>query len=78
MTENALIRSISGNIQVAAPLSIVAPGALYEIDFSDGEAKARNRSFSRPPGVRLHCAGDIDEDQREGEFLTADSSSRPY
>lgn len=57
MTENALIRSISGAIQVAAPLSIVAPGALYEIDFSDGEAKAPESELLPPSGREAALRG---------------------
>jgi len=57
MTDNALIRSISGDSQVAGTPSIAAPGALYAVDFSTPNPKSRNRSFSRPSGVRLRCVG---------------------
>jgi len=57
MTDNALIRSISRDSQVAGTPSIAAPGALYAVDFSTPNPKSRNRSFSRPSGVRLRCVG---------------------
>ena len=56
-------------IQVAAPLAIAAPGALYAPAFPRLRPKTQNRTFSRPSGVRLPCGEDIDEDAREDEFI---------
>ena len=39
MTANAFIRSISGDTQVAGNLAIVAPGALYAVDFCTPRSK---------------------------------------
>ena len=64
MTDNALSRSISGDSQVAGTPSIAVSGPLYAVNFSTPKPKRRNRSFSRPSGVRLHCGGAIDEDRR--------------
>jgi hypothetical protein len=77
-SDTGLIRSISGDTEIAAPSSIAAPGALYAVDFSDGEAKKRESELLAPFGRETALRGDLDEDQREGKFLTADSSSRPY
>jgi hypothetical protein len=53
MNAEALNGSILGDTDLAAPLSISAPGALYEDGFSGKRQKMQNRSFSRPSGARL-------------------------
>jgi hypothetical protein len=55
MTGNTRSASLSRDTEVAAPLEIAAPGPLYEADFSKLTQKTRNRSLSRPSGVRLRC-----------------------
>jgi hypothetical protein len=54
MTAQSAIRSVSGDIEVAADPAIAAPGALYAVAFS---TPGRIRSFSHPSGVRPHCGG---------------------
>jgi hypothetical protein len=48
MTDNTFISSISGSAEVAAPLEIAAPGALYAIGF----LQPRQQSASRAPSGR--------------------------
>jgi hypothetical protein len=50
MTDNALIRSISGDTQVAGTPSIAAPGALYAVDFSTPMAKKPEPELLPPFG----------------------------
>lgn len=69
MTGNALIRPIPRDTEVAAPLSIAAPGSLYAVDLSGLEPKSPDRRFSRPSGGRLHWVKTIDEDRRGREDL---------
>jgi hypothetical protein len=57
MTAHASVSSIAGDTEVAGTLEIAAPAALYAVGFSIPKPKNRNRSFSRPSGVRLHCGG---------------------
>src|SRR5579859_1403606 len=47
MTVHTFSSSNSGDTDVAGALEIVAPGALYAVEFSTPEPKTRNRSFSR-------------------------------
>src|SRR2546428_5428094 len=57
MTTNTLSAPLYGDTEVATPLEIVAPRALYEAGFSTRPPKTRNQSFSRPSGWRLPCGG---------------------
>ena len=57
MTDNALIRAISGDTKVAGTPSIAAPGALYAVGFFASKPKSPNRSFSRPFGRETALRG---------------------
>ena len=50
MTDNALIRSISGDTQVAGTPSIAAPGDLYAADFATPKAKKPEPELLPPFG----------------------------
>jgi integrase len=58
MTDNTLVRSISGGAEVAAPLEIAAPGGLYAVGF----LRRQQQSASRAPSGR--------ETARRGRPLT--------
>jgi len=49
VTANAFIRSISGDTQVAGNLVIVAPGALYAVDFRTPRSKNPDPELLPPP-----------------------------
>ena len=57
MNANMLSAQLFGDTEVATPLEIIASGALYEAGFSTPKQKTRNRSFSRPSGMRLRGWG---------------------
>jgi len=57
MNANMLSARLFGDTEVATPLEIIASGALYEAGFSTPKQKTRNRSFSRPSGMRLRGWG---------------------
>ena len=56
MIANAFSTSISGDTQVAGPLEIAAPGALYAVDFSTPKPKSPEPALL-PPSAGDCAAG---------------------
>ena len=65
MTANALMTSISGDTEVAGTLEIVAPAALYAVDFSTPRSQNPEPELLPPAAGDAALRGEaIDEERR--------------